>query len=156
MQKLFKLTELIKVITKLKKQKKIIVMTNGCFDIIHAGHVDYLEKSKKIGDILIIAVNSDSSIRKLKGKSRPINKLKDRLKVLSALSSVDFVIAFNSKTPENIYKKITPNILTKGNEFKDIDKIAGANHVQKHGGKIKLIKLYKNYSTTKIISKIQS
>ena len=85
----------IQIVEKLKKQKKKIVMTNGCFDIIHSGHVDYLVKSKKLGDILIVAVNSDKSIKKLKGRSRPVNSLKNRIKVLNSMSFIDFIISFN-------------------------------------------------------------
>ena len=98
------LNKCINLTKKLKNQKKKIVMTNGCFDIIHSGHVDYLTKSKKLGDILIVAVNSDKSVKELKGRSRPINNLKNRIKVLNAISCVDFIISFNHETPQNMKK----------------------------------------------------
>jgi rfaE bifunctional protein nucleotidyltransferase chain/domain len=154
MNKLRNLKDLKIIVDKLKKNNKKIVMTNGCFDIIHAGHVDYLQKSKKMGNKLIVAINSDVSIKLLKGNKRPINKLNDRIKVLSEFSSVDFIIYFMSRTPEHIYRVIKPDILTKGNEFKDINKIAGANYIIKNGGKVRLIKYIKQHSTTKIIKKL--
>lgn len=143
----------LNIIKKIKKQKKKIVMTNGCFDIIHSGHVDYLKKSKNLGDILIVAINTDVSVRKLKGENRPINNLKNRIKVLSAISYIDFIIPFNQQTPETLYKKLLPNILTKGSQYEK-NYISGANHVTRNGGKVKFIKMVSGQSTSNIINKI--
>ena len=143
-------------IKRVKLAKKSLVMTNGCFDILHAGHIEYLYKSRKLGDKLLIAVNSDKSIKLLKGSKRPIINFKDRIKILSSLYFVDFIIKFDSKTPDEVYKIIQPNILTKGDEYIKISLIAGSKNVIKSGGKVKLIKMKKNYSTTNIIKKIKS
>ncbi len=149
-QKIVDQKKLFKIVKKLKKANKKIVMTNGCFDIIHPGHVSYLEKSKKLGDVLIVLLNSDKSIKMNKGKNRPINNLYFRQNVLSGLSSVNYLTSFRNKTPGKLYKVMKPNILTKG--FDMINKsIAGAEFVKKNGGKVKLIKYDKRFSTTKII-----
>ncbi len=145
----------IQKIKRVKLAKKSLVMTNGCFDILHAGHIEYLYKSRKLGDKLLIAVNSDKSVKLLKGSKRPIINFKDRIKILSSLVFVDFIIKFDSKTPDELYKIIKPNILTKGDEYKKISLIAGSKHVIESGGKVKLIKMKKNYSTTNIIKKIK-
>ncbi len=138
---------------KLKRLKKKIVMTNGCFDILHPGHIRILKESKKLGDILVVLVNSDISVKKNKGKNRPIQKQKDRIEVLCSIKFVDYVIMFNDKEPTKLYKKFLPEILTKGNEYNK-NMIAGANEVIKGGGKIKLINMKKNFSTSRIIQKI--
>ena len=107
------------LLQKLKNslRSKRIVMTNGCFDIIHSGHIEYLRKSKKYGDVLIVAINSDASVKLNKGRKRPIINLRDRIIILSELRSVDYIITFNSKTPKNLYKIIKPNIITKGQDY---------------------------------------
>lgn len=145
-----------KLCKKLKNslRSKKIVMTNGCFDIIHSGHIEYLKKSKKSGHVLIVAINSDSSVKLNKGKNRPIIPLKDRVNIISELTCVDYVVTFNSKTPENLYKKIHPNLITKGQDYSK-KRIAGLDHVLKNNGKLKLIPLIKKYSTSKIINKIK-
>ena len=147
------LNKCINLTKQLKKQKKRIVMTNGCFDIIHSGHVDYLTKSKKLGDILIVAVNSDRSVKKLKGRSRPINSLKNRIKVLNVISCIDFIISFNHETPQKIYEKILPDILTKGAQYRNVV-VSGGNSVVRNGGRVSFIKMTRGQSTTKILNKI--
>ena len=116
-----------------------------------SGHVTYLEKAKSMGDILIVAVNSDSSVKKLKGSKRPINSLNKRLLVLSALGMVDFVVPFSQDTPIELIKAITPNILVKGGDYKAKD-IIGYNHVIKHNGSVKVINFVEGCSTTNILS----
>jgi len=143
------------IVKKLKKSNKKIVFTNGCFDILHRGHIEYLKKAKKLGDILIIGLNSDISVRKIKGRLRPINKENDRAKVLDSLKYVDYVVTFNEKTPLNLIKKIKPDILVKGGDWKEKD-VAGAGFVKKNNGIVKIIKFKKGYSTTGIINKILS
>ena len=137
-----------------KKEGKKIVFTNGCFDIIHAGHVDYLEKAKLLGDKLIVGLNSDNSVKRIKGKERPIIPEKYRKKVLEALKPVDLVIIFQEDTPENLIKKIKPDVLVKGGDWK-IENIVGAKFVKSYGGKVKTIEFVYDISTTKIINKIK-
>jgi len=143
---------LVKTLSSLKKRGKRVVFTNGCFDIIHVGHVDYLSKARQLGDILVVGLNSDSSVRKIKGKGRPINKELDRAKVLSSLCFVDYVTIFNEATPENLIKKVKPDILVKGGDWKARD-IVGSSFVKGYGGRIKRISFVKGYSTTSIIER---
>ncbi len=133
---------------------KKIVMTNGCFDILHAGHVHYLNEAKKLGDRLIVAVNDDASVIRLKGKDRPINSLEKRMAVLNGLSSVDLVIPFSENTPERLISKLLPDILVKGGDYKP-DEIAGAKAVIKNGGQVKIIDLVEGCSTTSVINRIE-
>tara|TARA_B110000444_G_scaffold155323_1_gene145359 strand:+ start:146 stop:631 length:486 start_codon:yes stop_codon:yes gene_type:complete len=132
---------------------KKIVMTNGCFDILHAGHTYILEKSKKLGDILIVALNSDLSIKKIKSKDRPIVSELDRAYVLSCLSSVDHIILFDNESPEEIICKILPEILIKGSDYKG-KKVAGEDCLIKNGKKVVLIDLIEGKSSTSIIDKV--
>ena len=140
------------LVQDLKEKNKTIVMTNGCFDIIHSGHINFLEKSKKMGDILIVAINNDNSVKKNKGPKRPINQLNERIAVLSAIKFIDYIISFKDKTPLNLYKKILPDILTKGGDYNKKN-VVGAKEVINNGGKVKIIKLYKKFSTTSLINK---
>lgn len=154
MEKLIKKDELDKIISNLKSKNKKIVMTNGCFDILHAGHVRYLKESKKFGDILIVGLNSDSSVKALKGNSRPINNEEDRIEVLSALEAVDYVVLFNEISPVKLLDEIKPDIYTKGADY-TIETLPEAKTVLGNGGKIEFIKLVEGKSTTKIIDKIK-
>ena len=129
-------------------------MTNGCFDIIHSGHIKILKESKDLGDILIVAVNSDSSIKKNKGNGRPLNILRDRLTVLNSISYIDYILVFNSKTPDKLYQHILPDVLTKGGEYKSDTNIAGKKYVIANNGKIVFVPMKKERSTTNIINKI--
>lgn len=147
-------SKLKKLITTLKKKKFNIVVTNGCFDLIHKGHIEIFKKSKKLGNKLIVLVNSDNSIKRLKGSSRPIILLNDRLSLLTSIKYIDYIVTFNSLTPVDLYKTIKPNFLTKGSEYK-IQKLAGEKIIRKFKGKIKLIKMLPGLSTTKIIEKIK-
>ncbi len=141
-------------IKKWKREGKKIVFTNGCFDIIHAGHVDYLEKAKALGDILVVGLNSDDSIRRIKGKDRPVNIQQHRKKVLEALKPVDLVIVFDEDTPEKLIKMIKPDVLVKGGDWK-IENIVGADFVKSYGGTVTTIDFVYDISTTKIIEKIK-
>lgn len=131
-----------------------IVFTNGCFDILHAGHVGYLEEARKLGDRLVVAVNSDESVKRLKGEGRPINPEQDRMLVLSKLESVDWVVCFSDPTPERLLKKLKPDILAKGGDYK-ISQVVGAPIVKAYGGEVKVLSLLDNRSTTAIVKKIQ-
>ena len=138
---------------ELQQSGKKIVFTNGCFDILHAGHVEYLEAAKQLGDKLIVGINSDESVRKLKGKDRPINKLINRAKVIGSLKCVDAVVVFDETTPIKLIKAIKPNVLVKGGDYK-VKEIVGYEEITKLGGKVKTIPLVPGLSTTKIISKM--
>jgi rfaE bifunctional protein nucleotidyltransferase chain/domain len=133
---------------------KKIVFTNGCFDILHRGHVTYLSEAKKLGDLLVVGVNSDASVKRLKGAERPINKEQDRQYVLSQLKAVDFVEIFTEDTPLNLILKVKPKVLVKGGDWK-IDQIVGAKEVIQDGGDVFSLKFVDGYSTTSIIHKIQ-
>ena len=149
----FLLKENLNAINNLKSEKKKIVFTNGCFDLLHVGHIRYLSNAKKLGDFLIVGLNSDESVKILKGQNRPINQFEDRAMLLSALRSVDLVIMFEEQTPENLINKIVPDVLVKGGDY-DIEDIAGYHTVIKNGGKVKTLDFYKGYSSTNYIEKI--
>jgi len=151
--KIKSLAALRQEVSKLKKQGKRIVFTNGCFDILHYGHAKYLEDAKTEGDILVVAVNTDSSVRKIKGKNRPIVDEMNRLKLLAALESIDYLTLFNETTPLNVIKAVKPDILVKGADW-DKAKIVGNDFVKAYGGRVKTIKLVKGLSTTNLIKKI--
>ncbi len=142
----------INKVKKWKNEGKKIVFTNGCFDIIHAGHVDYLEKAKSLGDVLIVGLNSDESVRRIKGKDRPVNIQEHRKKVLEALKPVDLVVVFDEDTPERLIKQIKPDVLVKGGDW-SIENIVGADFVRSYGGKVFTIDFVYDVSTTKIIEK---
>jgi len=144
---------LARTIAALKKKGKKIVFTNGCFDILHLGHVKYLEAAKQKGDVLVVGINSDSSVRKIKGNTRPVITQKERLSIVAALESVDYVLLFNQTTPLNLIKKLKPDILIKGADWQK-NKIVGSELVLARGGKVLTIKLIKGRSTTNIIKKI--
>jgi D-beta-D-heptose 7-phosphate kinase/D-beta-D-heptose 1-phosphate adenosyltransferase len=148
-------SELLKIVKKLKANKKSIGFTNGCFDIIHRGHIKYLEDAAKKCDILIVGLNSDKSVKNIKGFKRPINPQKDRLSVVAALSSVDYTVLFSQKTPLDLINKIKPDVLIKGADWQKKN-IVGAKEVSAYGGKISRIRFLKGYSTSNIIRKIQS
>lgn len=137
-----------------RNQGKKIVFTNGCFDILHKGHVSYLAEAKKLGDLLVIGVNSDASVKRLKGSERPINNENDRAFVLSQLKSVDFTEIFAEDTPLNLILKVKPGVLVKGGDWK-IDQIVGAKEVLAAGGEVYSLNFVDGYSTTSIINKIQ-
>jgi cytidyltransferase-related domain len=143
------------IIQKEREKGKKIVFTNGCFDIIHAGHVDYLEKAKSLGDFLVVGLNSDESVKRLKGPTRPVNPVDQRKKVLQALKPVDLVIVFEEDTPERLIKEIKPDVLVKGGDWK-IENIVGADFVMSYGGKVYTIDFVYDTSTTKIIDKVKN
>jgi rfaE bifunctional protein nucleotidyltransferase chain/domain len=138
-----------KILDALKKRKKTIVFTNGCFDILHAGHVKSFETARSRGDVLVVAINTDASVRRLKGSKRPIVDENNRAKLLAGLASVDFVTFFDEDTPEELIKELRPDILVKGGDYK-LDEIAGRQYVKK----VVRVPLVKGISTTKIIEKI--
>ena len=137
-----------------RKEEKRIVFTNGCFDLLHAGHIFLLEEAKKYGDRLIVAINSDASIRRIKGDLRPIASQYSRAVLLSAISLTDAVVAFDEDTPEALIKSLAPHVLVKGGDYK-AEEVAGANFIQSIQGKVVIISLLRNYSTSSYVEKIQ-
>lgn len=133
-------------------QSKKIVFTNGCFDILHLGHVHYLSAAKDLGDILVIGLNSDDSVKRLKGENRPMNTQYARALLLAALQFVDFVIVFDEDTPLNLIQQITPHVLVKGGDYK-IEDVVGADWVMAHGGKVEIVDFVEGYSSTNLIKK---
>lgn len=131
-------------------QGKKVVFSNGCFDVLHAGHIDLLAKAKQLGDVLIVGLNSDSSISRLKGESRPVNPLDYRVKVLSALSMVDYIVSFDEETPINLIKALSPEVLVKGGDYTP-DTIVGSEYVKSYGGTVKVIPISYNISTSDIL-----
>jgi len=152
--KIKSLPDLIESINKEKACGKIIGFTNGCFDILHLGHVRYLNEAKKECDILVLGMNSDVSVKRLKGAERPINPEGSRLFVLASLECIDYVTLFSEDTPEKLIKSITPVILFKGGDWAEED-VVGGGHVKEHGGKVRLISFVDGFSTTDIINKMK-
>lgn len=144
--------ELARIIARAKANDERIIMTNGCFDLLHAGHVTYLEQAKALGDRLIVAVNSDASVRQLKGDTRPINRLQERMMVLAALACVDWVVSFEEETPERLYCKLLPDVIVKGGDYRP-EEVAGGDCVIKAGGEVKILQFVDGQSTTAMIKK---
>lgn len=142
-------------VARLKRRGKRVVFTNGCFDILHVGHVDYLRRARALGDALVVGLNSDASVRGIKGKGRPINRQADRAKVLAALSCVDYVTVFGEPTPEALIRKLRPSVIAKGADWKARD-IVGASFVRSYGGRVARIPFVKGFSTTALIRKMGS
>lgn len=151
--KIKSLNSLRKIISSLKARGKVVVFTNGCFDLLHYGHAKYLEEAKRKGDILVVALNSDKSVRRIKGNSRPIVSERDRISLIAALESVDFATIFDEDNPLAVIKELKPDVLVKGADWSR-QKIVGADSVLSRGGKVSTIKLAKGRSTTNIINKI--
>ncbi len=155
-KKMLELSELLAEVSKLKNEGKKIVFTNGCFDILHVGHADLLAKAKKLGDVLILALNTDASVKRQgKGDDRPINTYDARAYLLSHLESIDYVVAFDDDTPYDLISQILPDILVKGGDWA-VDKIVGHDIVQKNGGNVYSLPLIDGYSTTNTIKKINN
>jgi len=144
--------ELAKLFARAKAHDEKIIMTNGCFDLLHAGHVTYLEQAKALGDRLCVAVNSDASVKQLKGESRPINGLQERMTVLAALACVDWVVAFSEETPERLYCKLLPDVIVKGGDY-SLDQVVGGDCVINAGGEVKILQFVDGQSTTAMINK---
>jgi D-beta-D-heptose 7-phosphate kinase/D-beta-D-heptose 1-phosphate adenosyltransferase len=147
--------ELVHLIAGARASDERVIMTNGCFDLLHAGHVTYLQQARALGDRLIVAVNSDNSVKRLKGESRPINGLQERMTVLSALACVDWVVAFEEDTPERLYCRLLPDVIVKGGDY-TTDQVAGAECVIKAGGEVKILSFVDGQSTTRMINKARA
>ena len=148
------LDELLAMVAESHQRNERVIMTNGCFDVLHAGHVAYLEEAKSLGDRLIVAVNDDDSVRRLKGESRPINALEDRLLVLAGLAAVDWVVPFSEDTPAALIAKVLPDVLVKGGDYNP-DEIAGAKEVLLNGGEVRVLPFRDGHSSSRIIDKLR-
>ncbi len=146
------LEELLEILEKVRGKKKI-VFTNGCFDILHAGHADYLNKAKSLGDILVVGINSDASVRRIKGEKRPILPQQMRAYLLDNLKPVDYVVIFEEDTPLELIKAIKPDVLVKGADW-DLERIVGADFVLSYGGRVERIAFSFDISTSKVIERV--
>lgn len=155
MGKIVEIEHISHVIKNLKNQNKKIVATNGCFDILHVGHVKYLAQAKELGDILVVGINSDNSVKELKGPTRPINNEQDRAEVLAALSAVDYVVIFEEIDAINFLSMVKPDIYAKGGDY-TVESLPESKTVLQNGGKIEFIKFVDGKSTTNIIEKAKS
>jgi D-beta-D-heptose 7-phosphate kinase/D-beta-D-heptose 1-phosphate adenosyltransferase len=147
--------ELLDIRTRLKKKKQRVVFTNGCFDILHRGHVEYLEGAKSLGDILIVGLNTDTSVRRLKGSGRPVVEEDDRAHVIAGLASVDYVCLFDEETPQRLIELLVPDVLVKGADWAVAD-VVGREVVEAAGGSVRTIEFLPNRSTSRIIEKIRT
>jgi D-beta-D-heptose 7-phosphate kinase/D-beta-D-heptose 1-phosphate adenosyltransferase len=138
-----------------RKNGQKVVFTNGCFDVLHAGHVQYLQAARAQGDTLVVGVNSDSSVRHLKGPDRPLNPLEARVQVLAALQAVDYVTVFDQATPIELIKALRPDVLVKGADYRK-DEVVGAELVESYGGRVYLAQLREGYSTTGLLEKLRA
>jgi len=151
--KIVSLPDAAELVSNWKADGQKVVFTNGCFDVLHYGHVCYLAEAKELGDKLIVGLNSDASVRRLKGKTRPINGQKERATLLAALSFIDAIVIFEEDTPENLIKNISPDFLVKGGDY-TFETIVGADFVSSYGGKVITIPLVKNFSSSSIIKRL--
>lgn len=145
--------DLLETLNVLRSAGKRVVMTNGCFDIIHPGHVRYLQQASELGDVLVVAVNDDDSVRRLKGPSRPLNTVEDRMAVLAALSGVDYVVPFAEDTPQRLIELLAPDVLVKGGDY-SVDQIAGHESVLARGGEVRILDFLSGHSTTNLIERL--
>ncbi len=153
LSKIVSISEAKNIIKDWKKNNQKIVFTNGCFDIIHKGHIFYLAKSKELGEKLVVGLNSDSSVKLIKGEGRPIKEQESRALTLAAFSFVDMIVIFNEDTPKNLISELLPNVLVKGKDYKE-DEIVGADVVKQNGGSVRTIDLEDGFSSTNYINKM--
>jgi rfaE bifunctional protein nucleotidyltransferase chain/domain len=152
-RKIHALPEMLRIRRKLKEEGKKVVFTNGCFDLLHGGHVRLFEEAKKQGDVLIVALNDDASVRKIKGAGRPIFPLAERWEILEAIEAIDFLTSFSETTPQRIIAALLPDVLVKGGDWKP-DEVVGKKEVEAAGGKVVIIPYLEGHSTSSIIKKI--
>ena len=153
--KLKTLDELIKIAAQARRNGKSVVFTNGCFDLLHRGHVHVLRQAKAAGDLLIVAINSDQSVKAIKGPTRPVAAEMDRLELIAAMEMVDYVILFDEPDPSKLIAAIKPNVLAKGGDW-GADGVVGADIVEREGGRVLLVPYLKGYSTTEMIERIRN
>lgn len=148
-------TALARTLAQARRKGRRVVFTNGCFDLLHKGHVSYLERARKLGDLLVVALNDDGSVRRLKGAGRPLNPLEDRLEVIAALESVDFTTWFSEDIPLNVILKLKPDVLVKGGDW-TAKTTVGVKEVRSWGGKFRAIPYIKGRSTTELIARAKT
>lgn len=153
--KLLSLEEMVRTVARWRLQGRTVVFTNGCFDILHAGHLDLLERAATMGDRLVVGLNSDGSVRRLKGQERPVNEEGFRARLLAALSIVDAVVVFGEDTPQAVIEAVLPDVLVKGGDYRAED-VVGAGVVAAHGGRVEIVDLTEGHSTTGLIGRIRS
>lgn len=153
-KKIISQTQAYKIRQACKRRSQKVVFTNGCFDLLHRGHIEYLAKAKKLGNILMVALNSDKSVRRLKGPGRPVMKFEDRAFILAHLDMVDYIMSFASPTPHKLIARLLPDILVKGGDYKP-GEIVGAEEVRQAGGEVKVLRYIKGRSTSKIIARFK-
>ena len=151
--KIYTLESLVKQVAAWKQQGQRVVFTNGCFDILHLGHVDYLEKARALGDKLVVGVNTDASVSRLKGPSRPLQDEMSRVRIMASLLFTNAIVLFDEETPYELIKSVMPDILVKGDDY-SVQNIVGHDIVLQNGGEVKTIALVKGYSTSNIVAKI--
>ncbi len=152
-EKIHSIQSLIPIRERLKAQSNKVVFTNGCFDILHGGHIHLFHEAKKLGDILLVAVNDDSSIRKIKGPTRPIFPLEERMEVLEAIADIDFIVSFSEETPREIIASLLPDVLVKGGDWKP-EEVVGKKEVEQEGGEVITIPYLPHHSSSDIIGRI--
>lgn len=155
MGKLIDRKNIVEVVNDLRKDGKTVVTTNGCFDILHVGHVRYLQKTKTFADYSVVMLNSDKSVRSIKGPTRPVNNENDRAEILCALECVDFVVLFDEDSPQNLIAEIKPNVHTKGADY-TVETLPEAKTIMENGGRIEFISFVEGKSTTSIIEKMKA
>ncbi len=148
-----KLEALIRIRKDLKRRGEKVAFTNGCFDILHSGHIHIIREAKKQGDVLIVAVNDDSSVKKIKGPSRPIFPLRERLEILEAVEDIDYLVTFADETPQKVIASLLPDVLVKGGDWK-IEEVVGKKEVERAGGKVIIIPYLEGHSSSEIIKRI--
>ena len=153
--KLKTLDELIEIAAQARRNGKSVVFTNGCFDLLHRGHVHVLRQAKAAGDLLVVAINSDQSVKAIKGPTRPVTAEMDRLELIAAMEMVDYVILFDEPDPSKLITAIKPNVLAKGGDW-GADGVVGADIVEREGGRVVLVPYLKGYSTSEIIERIRN
>ena len=152
-KKVYGLQELAAIRRRLKRRGKKVVFTNGCFDLLHAGHVRLFHEAKKLGDVLIVALNSDASVRRLKGPSRPIFPLRERFEILAAVADIDYLTSFGEATPQKIIAALRPDVLVKGGDWGS-DEIVGRAEVEAAGGRVARVRYFEGHSTSSLIRRI--
>lgn len=152
-KKLQSLVNLIGIREGLKSQGKRVVFTNGCFDLIHGGHIHLLREAKKLGDVLVVAVNDDSSIRKIKGSSRPIFPLEERLEILESIEDIDWLVVFSQESPKKVIESLLPDVLVKGGDWLP-EEVVGKQEVEEAGGKVIIIPFLSGHSSSEMVRKI--
>ncbi len=152
-KKFKKLTDLVEIRNQLKHQDKKVVFTNGCFDLLHSGHIHLFREARKKGDVFIVAVNDDYSIRKIKGASRPIFPLKERIEILAAIEDIDYLTSFSEEIPQKIIARLQPDVLVKGGDWKP-EEVVGKREVEDAGGKVEIIPYLEGRSSSDIVKRI--